>query len=264
MATREITVNGNTYNDGAYDPVTNTKGLANGGHRQNNNLINMLLDVLADASSPLLDSSVTSLTIGTGSKTLTLADNRPIPEGSYCFIIDTADPTKWMWGQVTDHTDDQLTVNVTSTNGAGAGIITWTIQPSGPQGPAGSVPLATNTETKAGTSTTVAVTPASLFSVIAALMGKRTDVSSGTTAGAAFTRYRLTGTATLTLPTFGADEWLIVEFGMSAGSTGTVGRNSQTIDGVAADDTSTRYGDVVLYYCESAGVVTTKQIGMIP
>ena len=72
MATREITVNGNTYNDGAYDPVTNPKGLANGGHRQNNNLINMLLDVLVDASAPLQDTSETSLAISIASKTVTL------------------------------------------------------------------------------------------------------------------------------------------------------------------------------------------------
>lgn len=262
MATREITVNGNTYNDGAYDAVTNPYGLANGGHRQNNNLINMLLDVLADASSPLLDSSETSLTIGTGSKTVTLQDNRPIPAGAYCFLINTADPTKWMWGQVTDHTGASLTVDVTSTNGAGSGITTWTIQPSGPQGAAGYVPLATNAQTKTGTSTTVAVTPASLTSVIGAIMGARTDVSSSA-ASTAFTRERVTASVTRTLPTFAAGEWVIYERDTTAGDV-TIGRNSQTIDGVAANFVMDRNKDIILFYCDSAGVVVTRYLGVVP
>lgn len=136
MATREITVNGNTYNDGPYDAGTNPLGLANGGHRQNNNLINMLLDVLADASAPLLDTSTTSMTIGTGSKTPTLADNRPIAEGVYVYMIDADDPTNTMYGNVTDHTGAVLAVNVILTSGSGTHA-SWLIQPAGPRGAAG-------------------------------------------------------------------------------------------------------------------------------
>lgn len=136
MATREITVNGNTYNDGAYDPVTNPKGLANGGHRQNNNLINMLLDVLVDAASPLQDTSETSLAIGTGSKAATLVDNRPIPEGVAVYLISEADSANYMFGTVDDHTGAVLTVDVTVTGGSGTHA-DWVVQPAGLRGATG-------------------------------------------------------------------------------------------------------------------------------
>lgn len=136
--TVSITVNGITYNDGAWDPVTNPYGLANGGWRQNSNLINMLLDVLADASSGMVDTSSSSHTIGAGSKVFALNSNRAIAEGSPVFIIDTDTPTNFMWGQVTDHTGANLTVNVVYFEGSGTDN-DWTIQPSGPRGTAGEV-----------------------------------------------------------------------------------------------------------------------------
>lgn len=99
-----------------------------------------------------------------------------------------------------------------------------------------------------------------------ALIGKVTATISGgsTVVATAYNRYKFTGSGTLTLPTFAADEFVIVEFGASAGTTQTVGRNSQTIDGASADDTSTRYGDVVLYRCTTAGAVVTEHIALLP
>lgn len=137
MAVRTVTVNGKGYNDGAYDASTNPYGLASGGHRQNNNLINMLLDVLGEASASLQDTSTTSLTIGLGSKgPITLANNRAIPEGAQVFIIDTDTPANWMFGEVTDHTDATITVDVTVKQGSGTDNA-WTIQPAGARGAAG-------------------------------------------------------------------------------------------------------------------------------
>lgn len=137
MPVRTVTVNGKGYNDGPYDPVDNPYGLASGGHRQDNNLINMLLDVLAEASASLQDTSTTSLTIGLGAiGPITLANNRPIPEGAQIFIIDTDTPANWMYGEVTDHTGAAITVNVTVKQGSGTDNA-WTIQPAGPQGAAG-------------------------------------------------------------------------------------------------------------------------------
>lgn len=98
-----------------------------------------------------------------------------------------------------------------------------------------------------------------------AISGKRlTDVSSGTTVATAFNRYRFTAAATITLPTFAANEFIIVEYGATAPALQTVGRNSQTIDGSSTDDTSQRYGDIILYFCNSAGVVVTKHIALLP
>ncbi|MBL8630689.1 MAG: hypothetical protein JNM81_13720 [Rhodospirillaceae bacterium] len=99
---------------------------------------------------------------------------------------------------------------------------------------------------------------------LAALGGTAITVSSGTTSGVAFQRYRMTGSATLTLPTFAADEFIVVEFAATNGTLQTIARNSQTIDGVADNDVSARYGDVVLYRCATPGAVTTQHISLLP
>lgn len=94
--------------------------------------------------------------------------------------------------------------------------------------------------------------------------GARTDIASGTTAMTANRRYRITGTATATLPTYTAGQWNVVEYGAATGLTQTVGRNSQTINGNAADNTCATKGPIILYYCTSAGVVVSKLIGRVP
>lgn len=133
-----VPVNGvaTTFNNQPWNAITNPFGLPNTGWRQNNNLFNLLLGLLAAASPGLQDTSATSLTIGTGSKTVTLDSNRPIPAGVYCYLIDSADTANLMGGKVTDHTDDSLTIDVIYTEGSGT-IAAWTVQPSGVPGPAG-------------------------------------------------------------------------------------------------------------------------------
>ena len=130
---KTVVANGKGYNDDPYNAVSNPYGLAAGGHRQNSNFIQMLLDVLADASASLQDGSASSLTIGTGSKVFTLTNNRPIPAGVYCFAIDNANSSNLMFGQVTAHTTDQLTIDVSLTEGSGT-VSDWIIQPTGPRG----------------------------------------------------------------------------------------------------------------------------------
>jgi len=101
-----------------------------------------------------------------------------------------------------------------------------------------------------------------------AVVGKVTaTLSGGTTAMTAKRRYRISSTATGTLPTMVAGDFVIVEFTVGAGVTGTVGRNSQTIDGVAGDDTyvgTGSQGPVVRYDYASAGAVTSRLIEGIP
>lgn len=101
-----------------------------------------------------------------------------------------------------------------------------------------------------------------------ALTGKITaTLSSGTTAMTARRRYRISSTATGTLPTMGAGDFVIVEFTNGAGVTATVARNSQTIDGTAEDDTYIGLGTetpVVRYDYASAGAVTSRLIEVIP
>jgi len=137
MATKTVTAGGKGYNDGPYDASANPYGLANGGHRQGNNLINMMLDVLGDASASLQDTSVTSRTIASsGTFTFTLVNNRPIPAGVNVFLIEAATPANFMYGLVTDHTDAVITVDVVLSGGSGT-IAAWTVQPAGPRGPQG-------------------------------------------------------------------------------------------------------------------------------
>lgn len=130
MATKTVVVAGKAYNDGDWHAVDNPYGLGQGGHRQNNNFINLLLDLLSEASPGLQDTSTTSLAVGTGSKVLTLANNRPIPEGVDLYIIDAATPTNRMFGTVTDHTGAQITVNATQSFGSGTHT-SWVVQPAG-------------------------------------------------------------------------------------------------------------------------------------
>jgi hypothetical protein len=133
MATKTVVVAGKAYNDGDWHAIDNPYGLGQGGHRQNNNFINLLLDLLSEASPGLQDTSTTSLVIGIGSKILTLISNRPIPEGVDCYIIDAVTPTNRMFGTVTDHTNNQLTVDVTVTTGSGT-YTSWVVQPAGVMG----------------------------------------------------------------------------------------------------------------------------------
>ncbi len=82
--------------------------------------------------------SVTSLTIGTGSKTLITQANLPLGIGELVVVANTAAPSNFMFGQVTSYSPltGSLTVNVTATGGSGT-YIAWTITASGPQGATG-------------------------------------------------------------------------------------------------------------------------------
>lgn len=85
--------------------------------------------------------STTSLAIGTGSKTLTIQEDKAFVVGTRVIISETADPTaRYMVGQVTayDPSDptDNLTVLVTDTKGSGT-VSAWTIGLTGATGAEG-------------------------------------------------------------------------------------------------------------------------------
>ncbi len=124
------------------------------------------------------------------------------------------------------------------------------------------VSFATDAQTKTGTSTAVALQPANLASVLWAIEGKRTSTGTGA-AMVAFTRYRITASVSMSLPTMAANEYLIVERDTNAGSV-TITRNSQTIDGVSADFVMDVDKDIILFFCDSVGVVITRYIGVVP
>ena len=70
--------------------------------------------------------STTSLTIGTGSKTLTIAAGKAFQVNQWVLIQETSAATNQMLGQVTAYSGTSLTVNVTATGGAGTHA-DWTI-----------------------------------------------------------------------------------------------------------------------------------------
>jgi len=76
--------------------------------------------------------------------------------------------------------------------------------------------------------------------------------------------YRATTAAfTITLPTLGVGQWVVVARDQTAGTT-TIGRNSQTIDAVAANFTIDTDKVIVLFYCTAMGAVVTRWIGNLP
>jgi hypothetical protein len=77
--------------------------------------------------------SVTSLAIGTGSKSLTIQAAKAFVVGQWVTITSTATPANWMHGQITAYTSGTgaLVVNVGMTGGSGT-IAAWTVALSAP------------------------------------------------------------------------------------------------------------------------------------
>ena len=82
------------------------------------------------------DTSVTSLLIGTGAKTLTVSTGKSFTIGQFVTIANTPTPANYMFGQITAYNSGTgvLTVNVTSIGGAGT-FTAWTIALSSPSAP---------------------------------------------------------------------------------------------------------------------------------
>jgi hypothetical protein len=90
-----------------------------------NYVVNTALTVLGGATTN--STSTTSLAIGTGSKSLTLAESgKAYIVGQYVIIASTASPSNNMVGQITSFSGTSLVVNVTVINGSGT-IATWSI-----------------------------------------------------------------------------------------------------------------------------------------
>src|SRR6266849_6424260 len=70
--------------------------------------------------------STTSLTIGTGSKTLTIPAGKAFQAGQWVLIQETSNSANQMLGQITAYGSTSLTVNVTATGGSGTHA-DWTI-----------------------------------------------------------------------------------------------------------------------------------------
>jgi hypothetical protein len=102
--------------------------------------IAIMIDGLADATTNLVTTSTTSITIGTGSHVFTMGAEIPYAVGSFVLAAsDSAPTTKWMVGTVTARSGTSLTINVPDTNHyAGSGAVTdWNLSITGPIGATG-------------------------------------------------------------------------------------------------------------------------------
>lgn len=135
-----VTFPANLGGDGSTvtDDSNSSTGLANGGHRTRfvpalAQMVSVAQTVVTVGQSAVNSSSnggtsTTSLTVGTGSKTLTTQTAKTWFIGQFVIVANTATPANYMVGQITayDSGTGSLTVNVTSTGGSGT-FTAWTI-----------------------------------------------------------------------------------------------------------------------------------------
>ncbi len=92
---------------------------------------------VAASGASLIGTSTTSFLIGTGSKTFTTQTGKMFQAGQFVMIVDTSNPSNWMFGQVTSYSGTTLIVNVLGVGGSGT-ISSWNIIVSGTAGATGS------------------------------------------------------------------------------------------------------------------------------
>jgi hypothetical protein len=130
------------------DDDSPSTGLGNGGSILR--LVPMMAQVVAVAETVVTaatsslggattnSTSTTSLTISTGSKSITLVETgKAYTVGQYVMIASTASPSNYMVGQVTAFSGTSLTVDVTSISGIGT-LAAWSISVTG--APSASIP----------------------------------------------------------------------------------------------------------------------------
>jgi hypothetical protein len=102
-----------------------------------------LQDFVAHGAGLHRAASSTSLTLGTGLKSLTITKNRPYFQGSWLRIEDATNATRFMEGAVVSHAPDtgSLTVDVAMSGGSGSSA-DWMIYGMGKRGPVGDPPAA--------------------------------------------------------------------------------------------------------------------------
>ncbi len=124
-------------------------------------VVNAALTVLGGATTN--STSLTSLAIATGSKSLTLAESgKAYAIGQYVIIASTATPANNMIGQVTAFSGTSLVVNVTTINGSGT-VASWSVSVTG--APSLSVPVSATIN---GRLTLTSATPVTSTNVLAA------------------------------------------------------------------------------------------------
>jgi hypothetical protein len=94
--------------------------------------------LLAEIGKGTFDVSTSSNDIGTGEKTWTLTNKRPVTVGSWVVVAEAGTPTNFCAGAVTAYNTSTgaLTVDVAVTGGSGTGVASWTVIHGGAYEPA--------------------------------------------------------------------------------------------------------------------------------
>jgi hypothetical protein len=94
--------------------------------------------LLAEIGKGTFDVSTSSNDIGTGEKTWTLTNKRPVTVGSWVVVAEAGTPTNFCAGPVTAYNTSTgaLTVDVAVTGGSGTGVASWTVIHGGAYEPA--------------------------------------------------------------------------------------------------------------------------------
>jgi hypothetical protein len=232
--TQYLTINGRTSNDDD-NSAGNPTGLGAGGFKT---LWNQFVgDLLADQAAALQMSSLSNVVIGLGAKTFAPVVLRGAKVGMSIYALDASGALNLMFGTISaiDNVAETITINVTSTTGAGA-IASWILQPSGPQGPQGA----------AGANGTNGINAWNNYTFTAGnITAANLDVVVANGAGA----------QTINLEAAPAAGHRIRVFHKNSGADVTVGHNGLTIDGAAADftiDKATSYGRGFEFYYDGA------------
>jgi len=98
--------------------------------------IAIMRDAVADATLQMVTTSVTSVTIGIGSKVFTLLAALPFQVGAFVQIASEASGANFMFGQVTDMTGSVLTLDVQVIGGSGT-LTDWNVGAAGARGSTG-------------------------------------------------------------------------------------------------------------------------------
>lgn len=172
--------------------------------------------------------SSTSLTVGTGSKSLTIETGRSYVIGQFILIVSSTNNNVWMVGQVTAHNSSTgaLTVNVTDTLGSGT-IASWTIALTGKVGAPGQDGL------NGGLAARGAWVSSTVYFV--------NDIA--TYLGSAYRRKAGNNTATATNPAADTTNW---EVFVSKGDTGATGTGGGSFPSLVSATISSYWGSVTL------------------
>lgn len=184
--------------------------------------------------------STTSLAVGTGSKTLTIAAGKNFTIGQSVRIANTATPANYMDGQVTAYSSTTLTVNVTAVGGTGT-FTAWTVSLSPG---AGSYASLTGTETLTNKTLTTPVLSGTASGTTAGRIGYSGGTYSGGDGTNQLTFVTTSQTQTLTNKTFDtASNTLKVNGNTVTASAGTatltLPNSTDTLVGRATTDTLT-------------------------